>query len=142
VSVDKQMILVPLISVLYTLALVSFVVAAYYGFRLSRLTKKAKVMVMVTKDGPASIVSGLVLLAISQVPYLLTTGLGVSMTDIFAVPAGVLLVGSAIMFAWGFHRMYAVYLNEKLKMSVNSVLDELLEKETELNEDKFQGQFR
>ncbi len=134
--------MVPLVSVFYTLALFSFVVAAYYGFRLSRLTKKARVMVMVTKDGPASLVSGLVLLAVSQVPYLLAAALGTSVADEFGIPAGILLVGSATMFAWGFHRMYAVYLNERLKMNVNNVLDELLEREAKIDEQKFQGQYK
>jgi hypothetical protein len=133
---------VPLASVFYTLALISFIVAAYYGLRLSRLTNKSKVMVMVTKDGPASLVNGLVLLASSVVPLLLATEFSQSFADVFDVTAGVLLMGSAAMFAWGFHRMYAVYLNERLKMSVNSVLDELLEKEAALNEEKFQGQYR
>jgi|SRR5579875_487820 len=140
------MILVPLISVLYSLALTSFVVAAYYGFRLSRLTSKARVMVMVTKDGPTSIVGGLVLLATSQIPNLIVTMLNISYADIFAVPSGVLLVGSAIMFALGFHKMYEVYLNEKLKMSVNKVLDELLESDLTMEQEearaRFQGEFR
>ncbi|MDG7001744.1 MAG: hypothetical protein JRN15_21830 [Nitrososphaerota archaeon] len=136
------MILVPLVSVLYALALTSFAVAAYYGFRLGRLTNKAKVMIMVTKDGPNSLVSGLVLLAISQIPYLIAAILDIPASDVFAVPAGVLLMGSAAMFAWGFHRMYAVYSNERLKMSVNSVLDELLEKESVFEEEKFQGQYK
>lgn len=134
--------MVPLVSVFYTLAVFSFVVAAYYGFRLSRLTKKARVMVMVTKDGPTSLVSGLILLAVSQVPYLLAAALGTSVADEFGIPAGILLVGSATMFAWGFHRMYAVYLNERLKMNVNNVLDELLEKEAKIDEQKFQGQYK
>lgn len=136
------MIMVPLVSVFYVLAVCSFVVAAYYGFRLSRLTRKAKVMVMVTKDGPASLVSGLVLLAASQVPYLLAAALNTIVADEFEIAAGILLVGSAGMFAWGFHRLYAVYLNEKLKMSVNHVLDELLEKDSELAEGKFQSQYK
>ena len=134
--------MVPLVSVFYTLAVFSFVVAAYYGFRLSRLTKKARVMVMVTKDGPTSLVSGLILLAVSQVPYLLAAALGTSVADEFGIPAGILLVGSATMFAWGFHRMYAVYLNERLKMNVNNVLDELLEREAKIDEQKFQGQYK
>lgn len=135
-------ITVPLVSVLYTLALTSFAIAAFYGFRLGRLTNRAKVMVMVTKDGPGSLVSGLVLLAASQVPYLLASVLDMPAGDVFTVPAGVLLMGSAAMFAWGFHKMYAVYLNERLKMSVNSVLDELLEKESSFEEEKFQGQYK
>ena len=125
-------------SVLYALALVSFSVAAYYGYRLSRLTNKARVMVMITKDGPSSIVGGLVLLAVSQIPGLWTGQMGVPYIDYLAVPAAILLVGSALMFAQGFHKMYSVYLNEKLKMSVNSVLDELMEKEAALRDGNFQ----
>jgi hypothetical protein len=136
------MIMVPLVSVFYALALFSFVVAAYYGFRLSRLTNKAKVMVMVTKDGPASLVNGLILLACSQIPYLVATAINASLADVFSIPAGILLVGSAVMFAWGFHRMYAVYLNERLKMNVNNVLDELLERDSMVDERSFQGQYK
>jgi hypothetical protein len=136
------MIMVPLVSVFYALAVCSFIVAAYYGFRLSRLTNKSKVMVMVTKDGPTSLVSGLVLLAASQVPYLLANALNTPAGDEFGVPAGILLMGSAGMFAWGFHRMYAVYLNEKFKMNVNHVLDELIEKEAQLGNEEFQGQYK
>lgn len=136
------MIMVPLVSVLYTLALVSFAVAAYYGFRLSRLTRKAKAMVMITKDGPTALVCGLILLALSQSSFLLSTFVGTPSSDIFAVPAGVLLVGSALMFAWGLHRMYAVYLNERLKANVNSVFDELLETESAIAKEKFQGDYK
>jgi hypothetical protein len=134
--------MVPLVSVFYALAVCSFVVAAYYGLRLSRLTKKTRVMVMITKDGPASLVSGLVLLATSQVPYLIAAALNTSVADEFGIPSGILLMGSAAMFAWGFHRMYAVYLNERLKMNVNNVLDELLEKEAKIDEENFQGQYK
>jgi hypothetical protein len=122
--------------VLYALSLISFTIAAYYGFRLSRLTRKAKVMVMITKDGPLSLVCGLILLASSQVPNLIASLMQIQLAaDFFLVPSAVLLVGSAIMFALGFQRMYAIYLNEKLKMSVNNVLDELLEKETSLQDE-------
>ncbi len=125
-----------MVSVLYALALASFTIASYYGFRLSRLTKKAKVMVMITKDGPAYLVGGLLLLALSQVPSLIASLMQVELAaDFFLVPSAVLLVGSAFMFAIGFQRMYAIYRNEKLKMSVNTVLDELLEKETTLQDD-------
>ncbi len=132
----QVLLLVPLVSVLYALSLASFAVAAYYGFRLSRLTRKAKVMVMITKDGPASLVCGLILLAASQVPNLIASLMQIQLAaDFFLVPSAVLLVGSAIMFALGFQRMYAIYLNERLKMSVNTVLDELLEKETSLQDE-------
>lgn len=133
---------VPLASVLYTLALISFAIAAYYGFRLSRLTRKTKVMVMVTKDGPTTLVMALVLLAASIVPYILSSEFGVNLSDAFEVMAGILLMSSAGMFASGFHKMYSVYLNERLKMGVNKVLDDLLEKEQVLGEEEFQGQYR
>ncbi len=136
------MIEVPLVSVFYVLATCSFTVAAYYGFRLSRLTRKAKVMVMVTKEGPTSLVMGLILLAASQIPYLMAIALNLAVAEEFEIPAGILLMGSAGMFAWGFHRLYSVYLNEKLKASVNHVLDELLEKESELVHEKFQDQYK
>lgn len=138
----QELIDVPLVSVFFTLAIISFVVAAYYGFRLSRLTNKSKVMVMVTKDGPTALVSGLILLASSIVPFLFAVALNSNVTDAFEIPAAILLMSSAGMFAWGFHRMYAVYLNERLKMSVNTVLDELLEKEQALDVEKFQGQYK
>ncbi len=128
------MILVPLVSVLYVLALISFFVAAYYGFRLSRLTRRMKVMVMITNDGPSSIVGGLVLVALSQVPNLIASIESSSNLDFLAVTSLTLLLGSAIMFAKGFHKIYAVYLNEKMKMEVNSVLSELVERQTEKEE--------
>src|SRR5579862_5595071 len=124
------MILVPLLSVLYALALTSFAIAAYYGLRLIRMTHKARVMLMITQDGPTTIVYGLVLLAVSQLPNLVTSALGNAATfsDVLSVPVGVLLVGSAGMFAWGIHRMYSVFLNEKLKMTVKTELEDLLDK--------------
>jgi len=124
------MILVPLVSVLYVLSLLSFGVAAYYGFRLTKLTRRMRVMVMITNDGPASIVGGLVLVAISQVPNLMASVYNSPNLDFFAVTSLTLLLGSALMFAKGFHKIYAVYLNEKMKMEVNSVLSELVERET------------
>src|SRR5579875_3545621 len=56
--------------------------------------------------------------------------------DFLAVTSVVLLVGSALMFASGFHKIYAVYLNEKLKMNVESALSELVERHTGVEEDK------
>ena len=132
-------------SVFYALALASFSVAAFYGFRLTRLTRKTRVMVMVTRDGPTSLVGGLILLAASQVYYLVSQSVNSlsasNIADIFGVPAGILLMGSAVMFAWGFHKLYAVYLNEKLKMNVTTVLDELVEKEEQMK-GQFQQDYR
>jgi len=85
---------------------------------------------MITNDGPASIVGGLVLVAISQVPNLMASVYNSPNLDFFAVTSLTLLLGSALMFAKGFHKIYAVYLNEKMKMEVNSVLSELVERET------------
>ena len=133
------MILVPLVSVLYFLALSSFAVAAYYGFMLSRFTRSARAMVMITKDGPTSIVAGVLLVSLSQIPSLLMSLMAVSDSDIFVVPSAILMVGAALMFAMGFHKVYAVYLNERLKMKVNSALDELLETEATEPNSKFRG---
>ncbi len=142
---SECMILVPLVSVLYSLALASFVIAAYFGFRLIRLTHKTRVMLMISRDGPTTIVYGLILLAASQVPNLFATALGDETSvasDILAVPVGVLLVGSAVMFAWGIHRMYSIYLNEKLKLTMNNVLEDLMEKEKAIEKEEFQGNLR
>ena len=122
------MILVPLTSVLYVLALASFTIAGYYGFRLTRLARKMKVMIMMTQDGPESIVGGIVILALSQAMNLVQSIISLQnqqFANFFDVTSVTLLVSSAVMFAIGFHKMYAVYLNERLKVKVNSALEEL-----------------
>jgi len=122
------MILVPLTSVLYVLALASFTIAAYYGFRLTRLARKMKVMIMMTQDGPESIVGGIVILALSQAMNLVQSIVilqNLSFANFLDVTSVTLLVSSAVMFAIGFHKMYAVYLNERLKVKVHSALEEL-----------------
>jgi predicted permease len=138
------MILVPLVAVLYSLALTSFAIAAYYGFRLIRMTHKARVMLMITQDGPTTIVYGLILLAASQVPNLVASSINEqsSTTDVLAVPVGILLVGSAVMFAWGIHRIYSVFLNEKLKMTVKNELEDLLDKEKLIQKQEFKESLR
>jgi hypothetical protein len=139
------MLEVPLLSVLYALALTSFTVAAYYGLRLIRMTHKARVMLMITQEGPTTIIYGLVLLAASQVPNLVASSIGAEESatlDILSVPVGVLLMGSAIMFAWGIHSMYSVYLNEKLKMSVKTELEDLLDKEKIIQKEEFKESLR
>ncbi|MGI0091747.1 MAG: hypothetical protein ACREBS_08560 [Nitrososphaerales archaeon] len=123
------LILVPLTSVLYVLALTSFAIAAYYGFRLTRLASKMKIMVMITQDGPEFIVGGIVILAVSQISNLLESLLKPLVIDFFNVTSGALLVGSAVMFAIGFQKMYSVYLNERLRSNVYSALEELSESE-------------
>ena len=121
-------ILVPLTSVLYVLALASFTIAGYYGFRLTRLARKMKVMIMMTQDGPESIVGGIVILALSQAMNLVQSIIQLQnqqFANFFDVTSVTLLVSSAVMFAIGFHKMYAVYLNERLKVKVHSALEEL-----------------
>ena len=122
------LILVPLTSVLYVLALASFTIAAYYGFRLTRLARKMKVMIMMTQDGPESIVGGIVILALSQAMNLVQSIVSLQnqqFANFFDVTSVTLLVSSAVMFAIGFHKMYAVYLNERLKVKVHTALEEL-----------------
>ena len=126
------MILVPLTSVLYVLALASFTIAGYYGFRLTRLARKMKVMIMITQDGPESIVGGIVILALSQAMNLVESLISIQNTNFanfFEVTAVTLLVSSAVMFAIGFHKMYAVYLNERLRTKVHNALEELSEEQ-------------
>ena len=121
-------VLVPLTSVLYVLALASFTIAGYYGFRLTRHARKAKVMIMMTQDGPENIVGGIVILALSQVMNLVQSMVvlqNAQFASLFDVISVTLLVSSAVMFALGFHKMYAVYLNERLKVKVKSALEEL-----------------
>jgi hypothetical protein len=122
------LILVPLTSVLYVLALASFTIAAYYGFRLTRLARKMKVMIMMTQDGPESIVGGIVILALSQAMNLVQSLISLQnaqFSNFLDVTSVTLLVSSAVMFAIGFHKMYAVYLNERLKVKVHNALEEL-----------------
>ena len=122
------MILVPLTTVLYVLALGSFTIAAYYGFRLTRLARKMKVMIMMTQDGPESIVGAIVILALSQAMNLVQSIVvlqNVQFANLFDIISVTLLVSSAVMFAIGFQKMYAVYLNERLKVKVHSALEEL-----------------
>ncbi len=68
------------------------------------------------------------MLALSQVMKLIESLTQMLIPDFFDVTAGSLMVGSAVMFALGFHRMFAVYMNERLRMSVNNVLEELADK--------------
>jgi len=122
------MILVPLTSVLYVLAIASFTIAGYYGFRLTRLARSMKVMIMITQDGPESIVGGIVILAMSQAMNLVQSIVFLNnqnFASFFDVTSVTLLVSSAVMFAIGFHKMFAVYLNERLRAKVHSALEEL-----------------
>jgi hypothetical protein len=110
------------------LALASFTIAGYYGFRLTRLARRMKVMIMMTQDGPESIVGGIVILALSQAMNLVQSLIilqNEQFANFFDVTSVTLLVSSAVMFAIGFHKMYAVYLNERLKVKVHTALEEL-----------------
>ena len=109
------------------------------------MARKMKVMIMITQDGPQSIVGGIVLLAVSQISNTIDTVTQSVATEFYSVVSAVLFMGAAIMFASGFHKMYSIYLNEKTRMNVNSILDDLLDKEKEdLKEEraKWQGEFR
>jgi hypothetical protein len=126
------MILVPLISVLYVMALASFTTAGYYGLRLTRLARKMKIMIMITQDGPESILGGIVILALSQAMNLVQSLIqlqNANFANFFNVTSVTLLVSSAVMFAIGFHKMYRVYLNERLRAKVHTALEELSEEQ-------------
>jgi hypothetical protein len=85
-------------------------------------------MIMMTQDGPESIVGGIVILALSQAMNLVQSLVVLQnnqFASLFDVTSVTLLVSSAVMFAMGFHKMYAVYLNERLKVKVKSALEEL-----------------
>ena len=136
------MILVPLTSVLFILALVAFGVAGYYGFRLTRLTGKLRVMIMVTHDGPASILGGIAILALSEIMNLVETYVP-TYTNFFIVISAVLVVGSGVMFAIGFQKMYSTYVNERIRTKVYDTLEELSEIESKKEESsEWQGKFR
>jgi hypothetical protein len=87
-----------------------------------------KVMIMMTQDGPESIVGAIVILALSQMMNLVQSLIilqNQQFANFFDVTSVTLLVSSAVMFAMGFHKMYAVYLNERLKVKVHTALEEL-----------------
>lgn len=133
--------MVPLVGVLYALALISFAVAGYYGFRLTRVARRMKVMVMISREGPEWIVQGIVLLAASQVINFLNVLVASPIEDYFVVASVTLLVGSAIMFAFGLHTIYFVYINEKMRMSVASAFSGLFEKQID-EQAKWRGELR
>ena len=81
-----------------------------------------------TQDGPESIVGGIAILTLSQAMNLVQSFVVLQnqqFASLFDVTSVTLLVSSAVMFAIGFHKMYAVYLNERLKAKVKSALEEL-----------------
>ena len=133
--------MVPLVGVLYALALISFAVAGYYGFRLTRYARRMKVMVMNSQEGPESIFQGIDLLDASQVIDFLNVLIASPIEDYFAVASVTLLVGSAMMFAFGLHKIYFVYVNEKMRMSVASAFSGLFEKQID-EQARWRGELR
>lgn len=120
------MILVPLTSVLYVLAVSCFITSAYYGFRLSRITK-VKTLVMVTQDGPISISRGLALLSLALGLRLVESFTLAAYSDFLELSSSILLVVAAAIIVIGFEKMYSVYNNERIRANVYSTLEELRE---------------
>lgn len=120
------MILVPLTSVLYILAVSCFITSAYYGFRLSRITK-VKTLVMVTQDGPISISRGLALLSISLGLKLVESINLEAYSNFLELSSSILLVVAAVTIVIGFEKMYSVYNNEQIRANVYNTLEELRE---------------
>lgn len=120
------MILVPLTSVLYAFAVSCFLTSAYYGFRLSRITK-VKTLVMVTQDGPISISRGLALLSSALGLRLVESFTLAIYSDFLELSSSILLVISAAIIVIGFEKMYSVYNNERIRANVYSTLEELRE---------------
>jgi hypothetical protein len=132
---------VPLSSVLYGLALVSFATAGYYGFRLTRLAQKTRIMLMIGQEGPQFVLGGIVILAISQVMNLIDS-LTVSLPGLWSIVSDMLLMSSALMFAKGFHSMYVIYRNERLRSKVYSSLDGLDAAEKRLEKEEWRRELR
>ena len=118
------MISVPLTSVLYVLAISSFLAAAYYGFRLSRITK-VNITIMMTQDGPVSILRGIVLLAFSQILQLIEIFTQPFYANFLNLSSSILLLASAVIMAVGFEKMYAAFNNQRIRTSVYNTLEEL-----------------
>ncbi len=119
-----RLISVPLTSVLYVLAIASFLAAAYYGFRLSRITK-VNITIMMTQDGPVSILRGIMLLAFSQILKLIEMFSTPYYMNFFDLSSSILLLASGVILAVGFEKMYAAYNNERIRTSVYNTLEEL-----------------
>ena len=118
------MISVPITSVLYVLAISSFLTAAYYGFRLSRITK-VKITIMMTQDGPISILRGIMLLAFSQILKLIEMFSSPLYSNFFDLSSSILLLASGLILAVGFEKMYSAYNNERIRTNVYNTLEEL-----------------
>ena len=124
----RRLISVPVTSVLYVLAISCFISSAYYGFRLSRVTK-VRVLVMVTQDGPVSISRGLALLSITLVLKMIESFTFEPYTDFLDLSSSILLVVAAVVTVIGFEKMYSAYNNERIRSNVYSTLEELRETE-------------
>ena len=118
------MISVPITSVLYVLAIASYLTAAYYGFRLSRITK-VNITIMMTQDGPVSILRGIVLAALSQTLKLIEMFAPSFYANFFDLSSSILFLASGLILAIGFEKMYSTYNNERIRTSVYNTLEEL-----------------
>ena len=138
-----RLISVPLTSVLYVLAIASFLTAAYYGFRLSRITK-VKITIMMTQDGPISILRGIMLLAFSQILKLIEMFSSQVYSNFFDLSSSILLLASGVIFAVGFEMMYTAYNNERIRTNVYNTLEELgrAENESEKRKSDWQSSLR
>lgn len=120
------LILIPLTAVLDILAISCFITSAYYGFRISRITK-VKILVMVTQDGPVSISRGLVLLSIAVALSLVEGFTSQVYYNFLDLSSSILLVAASAIIVIGFEKMYTVYHNERIRANVYSTLEELRE---------------
>jgi hypothetical protein len=132
---NGNLILVPLTSVLYVLAIASFLTSAYYGFRVSRITNKVKITVMMTQDGPISVSRGIMILALSLMLKLIEMFTPSTYYNSLELSSAILLLGSSLIFAVGFEKIFSAYHNERIRANVYSTLEELRESEIE-QEDK------
>ena len=132
------MILVPLSSVLYSLALVCFIVAAYYGFKLVQVTRRSRRMIIITQEGPKYVVGGLVVLGISQAFNLAQIE---AYFGVLGVIAQALLMSSAFMFAKGFQSIYQIYRNQNVRSEIYATLGES-EEDSGVDRKEWNSKFR
>jgi hypothetical protein len=124
------LISVPLTAVLYVLAIACFFTAAFYGFRLSRITK-VNITIMMTQDGPVSILRGIVLIALAQTLKLIEMFSAPVYMNFFDLSSAILLLASGVILAVGFEKMYSAYNNERIRTSVYNTLEELGKEDVE-----------
>ena len=79
-------------------------------------------MIMISHDGPNYVAGGLVILGVSQLIGI------VQSAGAFLIALGVvsqmLLMGSSFLFALGFHTMYQIYRNQKIRSDIFDALGE------------------